>query len=72
MWQETRRHPGTRPGQPEIPALGHSEVENDYGFAFEIAFGKGGVLEGEPLFPTLPQLVDFIERIVDIFDRRVF
>lgn len=48
------------------------QFQDDYRFAFEIAFGKGRVLEGEPLFPTLFELAESIERVVRIFDRWMF
>lgn len=47
-------------------------LDMDYSYTFDIAFYKTGVLEGESLFPTVMQLADFIERILEIFDRRVF
>jgi hypothetical protein len=38
-------------------------------FAFEVAFGEDEVVKGEPLFPTLPQLVEFVEGFVQLFPR---
>lgn len=40
--------------------------------AFHIAFGKTGVAEGDPILPTLRQLIDFTESVIDIFDRNIF
>jgi hypothetical protein len=33
----------------------------------EIAFGESEVVEGEPITPTLHQLVQFVERFVALF-----
>jgi hypothetical protein len=47
-------------------------VGSDHQFTFEIAFGEGEVFEGEPLFPTLDQLAQLLERVVGIFERHIF
>ncbi len=36
-------------------------------FEFEIAFGEVEVDEGEPVIPTLHQLIEFVERFVKLF-----
>jgi hypothetical protein len=36
-------------------------------FVFEVAFGEGEVVKGEPLFPTLHQLAQFVEDFVKRF-----
>jgi hypothetical protein len=41
-------------------------------FAFEVAFGEGQVGDGEPLMPNLKLLINFTERVVDIFHRHIF
>jgi hypothetical protein len=33
----------------------------------EIAFGEVEVVEGEPLIPTLHQLIEFVERFIELF-----
>ena len=37
---------------------------------FEIAFGEGQIFDGEPVVETLTQLIDLVERVVGIFERR--
>lgn len=49
-----------------------SQAHTDYRFVFEVAFGKAGVLEGEPIFPTLTQIAEVVERILRVFERRIF
>jgi len=44
----------------------------EFDFGFEIAFGEGHIFDGEPVIPTLNQLIDFTERTIDIFARRIF
>jgi len=39
---------------------------------FEIAFGEGQVIDGEPLMPSLRRLITSTERVVDLFDRYIF
>ena len=41
-------------------------------FAFEIAFGESQVVQGEPVGPTLKQLIQFTSRVADIFNRYIF
>jgi hypothetical protein len=36
-------------------------------FTFEIAFGEDKVVQGEPLIPTLHELVQFVEGFVELF-----
>jgi hypothetical protein len=48
------------------------EDKSYFDFGFEIAMGHSEVLAGEPITPTLAQLIDFIERMVNIFATRVF
>ena len=49
-----------------------SKFASDYQFSFEVAFGDGEVVQGEPVVPTLQQLINSVEGIIDIFDRHVF
>jgi hypothetical protein len=61
---EVSRHlPVTDPGYED-----NTEFEHGFG----IAFGYGQVFDGEPVVPTLKQLIDFTERIIDIFARNIF
>jgi hypothetical protein len=53
------------------PGLRRESDPNAY-LAFEVAFGEGQVVDGEPLLPKLKQLINVTERIVDLFDRRIF
>ncbi|MEE9249817.1 MAG: hypothetical protein V3U93_01660 [Alphaproteobacteria bacterium] len=50
------------------PGSGYANVE----FTFEIVFNKGQILEGKPVIPNLFQLVQFTDRVVNIFDRHIF
>lgn len=43
--------------------------EADFEFAFEVAFGEGEIVKGEPLFPTIGQLGRLCERIVLLIER---
>ena len=38
-------------------------------FTFEAAFGEGQVVEGQPIFPTVDELVQSTERVIEIFER---
>jgi len=51
-----------------LPFIDYSKFE----FTFEIAFGEGQIFDGEAVIPTLTKLVDFTERVIDIFARRIF
>lgn len=44
-----------------------SELYKNTQFAFEVAFGEGEVVQGESLIPTLHQLVDLVEGIIEPF-----
>jgi len=46
--------------------------KTDLQFTFEIAFGEGQIIDGEPVIPALKQLIDFTERVADIFARHIF
>src|SRR5262249_13899330 len=41
-------------------------VEDHINFTFEVAFGDGQVMKGDAVLPTLQQLIDFVERIIEI------
>lgn len=43
-----------------------SKVAPDYQFTFEVAFGDGEVVQGEPVLPTLQQLINSVEGVIDI------
>lgn len=49
-----------------------SHQDENTQFTFGIAFGEGEVVQGEPLIPTLHHLIDFVEKVIDIFDRHIF
>jgi len=40
------------------------ELHDDPKFTFDVAFGEGEIIEGEPLLPTLVQFTDVVEAIV--------
>ncbi len=70
---ESRRYPlkdGAEifrlPGFPNI-TVDRAHMEMDIEFAFEVAFGQGEILEGEPIIPTLHQLTDMVQGIVESF-----
>ncbi|OFW57589.1 MAG: hypothetical protein A2133_03400 [Actinobacteria bacterium RBG_16_64_13] len=51
-----------------VLAAGRASHGNKYpDFTFEIAFGEGEIVEGEPLIPTLAQFVGLIEGVVEPF-----
>jgi hypothetical protein len=41
-------------------------------FTFSVSFGDGQILDGQPVVPTLHQLIEFVERVVDILDGKFF
>lgn len=43
------------------------QMNNNPQFSFEVAFGEGEIVQGEPLIPTLHQLVEFVESFVALF-----
>lgn len=43
------------------------QVDMNPQFTFEIAFGEGEIVQGEPVLPTLHQVVNFVEKTIDIF-----
>jgi hypothetical protein len=36
-------------------------------FSFDVAFGEVEVVEGEPIIPTLDQLIQFVEGFIKLF-----
>jgi hypothetical protein len=44
-----------------------TQMHNNPQFTFEVAFGEGEIVQGEPLVPTLHQLAQFIEGFVEPF-----
>jgi hypothetical protein len=52
--------------------IGNFEDKTDFHFAFEIAFGEGQIFDGDAVIPTLHQLIQFTERLIDIFARHIF
>jgi hypothetical protein len=47
------------------------EHYSDADFTFAIAFGKGQIVDGQLVMPTLAEFIDFTEATIDIFARRV-
>lgn len=43
----------------------------NFQFTFDIAFGEGQIIDGQPVVSSLQQLVDFVERVVAIFRRHI-
>ena len=41
-------------------------------FVFEVAFGEGQIVDGQPLMPTLIQFINLVERLMMIFAKYVF
>lgn len=54
------------------PAEPDFEDKTEFAFGFAIAFGEGQVFDGQTVIPTLKQLVEFTEGIVEIFARHIF
>ena len=54
-----------------VSAVGMQD-NSEFQFTFAIAFGDGQIFDGEPVVPTLQQLIDFTERVVEIFARHIF
>lgn len=48
-------------------ALTPLPIQPDFQLAFDVAFGEGAVVKGEPLVPTLFQIADYVEGIVESF-----
>ena len=46
--------------------------ESEFEFAFDISFGEGQIFDGETVVPTLAKLIDFTERLIEIFARHIF
>jgi len=52
--------------------MSHSNDAPDYQFIFEVAFGDGEIVQGEPVLPTLQQLIKSVEDVIDIFEHDAF
>ncbi|HEY0940326.1 MAG TPA: hypothetical protein VGE08_09545 [Steroidobacter sp.] len=50
---------------------GKFDIEGDFQPSFDITFGQGQALEGEPIIPTLHQLAQLVSNIVDKFENRL-
>jgi hypothetical protein len=48
------------------------EDNSKFQFGFEVAFGEGQIFDGEPLVPTLNDLLHFTEGLIDVFARNIF
>jgi hypothetical protein len=44
---------------------------DDVPFRFEVAFGEGQIVDGEPVIPALVQLGQFVEGTFEIFERHI-
>ncbi len=51
-----------------LAAARGSEIDEDPKFTFEIAFGESQIADGEPLIPTLHQLVNLVDAILRQFE----
>lgn len=40
-------------------------------FTLDIAFGKGQVIDGEPVIPAIEKIIDFTKRVIGIFERNL-
>jgi hypothetical protein len=47
------------------------EDKSEFDFAFDISFGEGQTFDGETVISTLAKLIDFTERLIDVFARRI-
>ncbi len=54
------------------PISDNSPTNDDLKFAFDVAFGEGQILDGEPVVPALTQMCEFVEGVFDIFERAGF
>jgi hypothetical protein len=55
-----------------IAAAARGGSYQDLQFSFEIAFGEGQIVDGEPVVPTLNQFVQFTSDAVETFAKEVF
>lgn len=53
-------------------AVNNSYLDTDIKLVFDVAFGKGQIVDGQPLLPTLKQLIEFTERILHFLARKLF
>jgi len=55
----------------EVFRVGHGgqnlKMHENPQFTFHVAFGEGEIVQGEPLIPTLHQLVNFVEGVIEPF-----
>jgi len=48
------------------------EDKTDFNFTFEVAFGEGQIFDGDAVIPTLHELINFTERLINIFALHIF
>lgn len=48
----------------------HFDAKTD--FVFQVAFGEGQVVDGQPLMPTLKEFIYLVERTIMIFAKHIF
>lgn len=88
VWRPTMQLPGRKPfevpigfvhAKPFYPLKDGdvifsepSQEQGNFTFSFNVAFGEGQIADGEPLVPTPKQFIDFVESVVDVFDREFF
>jgi hypothetical protein len=46
-------------------------IDENPQFTFDVAFGEGQIVDGEPVVPALQQLTELVERVIAITERRV-
>lgn len=42
--------------------------KDDHKFTFDVAFGDGQILDGEPVIPALMQIIQFVESVIDVLE----
>ena len=55
----------------EVPLNGNHPFKDEPKFTFEIAFGEGQILDGEPVIPALAQICQFVEGVIDIVETHI-
>ena len=48
-----------------------ANVNNNLNFSFEIAFGEGQIFDGDAVIPTLNDLTQLTNGIIEIFAKRI-
>lgn len=53
------------------PINGEFPFDDDVKFAFEVSFGEGQIIDGEPVIPALTQICQFVEGVFEVFEKRI-